>query len=184
MIGLFFLGIVYSIPLIPKMVRHKYPYSKIKDLPGSRSLSESLAWVAIISVIPLLRMHQIVWSPVLIGALVVFTMSYARSILFDIFQAQGDLIVGTETLPITLGEKKSLVLLKTTLLFTGFILVLSPIFGLTGPFSYLILFSLFGLSLCLPAYERRWLYPGPTFEALVESNFLLTGLFAYIWQVT
>jgi 4-hydroxy-3-methylbut-2-enyl diphosphate reductase len=111
-------------------------------------------------------------------------MSFARSIIFDVFQVQGDLIVGTETLPITLGEKRCLVLLKITLLFAGFMLVLSPLFGLASPFSYLILFSLFGLSLCLLAYERHWLYPGPTLEALVESNFFLTGLLACIWRIT
>ena len=184
MIGLILLGIVYSVPLIPKRFRYKYTYSKIKDIPGSRSLSESLAWVAVISVLPLLGIRHIVWSSVIIAALIVFTMSFARSIIFDVFQVQGDLIVGTETLPITLGEKKCLVLLKITLLFAGFMLGLSPLFGLASPFSYLILFPLFGLSLCLLAYERHWLYPGPTLEALVESNFFLTGLLACIWQVT
>ena len=184
MIGLILLGIVYSVPLIPQRVRHKYSYSKIKDIPGSKSLSESLAWVAVITVLPLLGRHHISWTSAIIAALVVFTLSFARSIFFDIFQAQGDLIVGTETLPITLGEKKCLVLLKISLLFTGLIIVSGPLFGLSSPFSYLILFSLFGLSLCLTAYERRWLYPGPTLEGLVESNFFLTGLLAFIWQTT
>jgi len=182
MTGLILLGIIYSLPLIPKRVRHKYTYSKIKDIPGSRSLSESLAWVAIIAILPLFGMRNIVWSSVIIACLVIFTLSFARSILFDIFQAQGDLIVGTETLPITLGEKKCLVVLKTTLLSTGFLLVSSPLFGLASSFSYLTLFPLFGLSLCLLAYERHWLYPGPTLEALVESNFFLTGILAFIWQ--
>jgi 4-hydroxy-3-methylbut-2-enyl diphosphate reductase len=164
-------------------VRHKYPYARIKDIPGSRSLSESLAWVAVITILPLLEANDIAWPAALISSLAVYSMSYARSILFNIFQAQGDLIVGTETLPIILGERKTLILVKIILVATGFILAASPVFGLVSPFSYLMLLSLLSLSLCLMAYEKRWLYPGITLEALVEGNFFLSGLLAVIWQV-
>ncbi len=180
--GLSFLGIVYSIPFIPERFRHRYAYAKIKDIPGSRGLSESLAWVAIITILPLLDMGRIVWSSVIVTTLVVFSMSYARAILFNIFQAQGDLIVGTETLPIILGEKKTLTLLKIILLLSAFILIFSPVLDLVGPFSFVMLFPLFALSLCLLSYERRWLYPGTTLEALVEGTFFLAGFLALIWQ--
>jgi len=180
--GLCLLGIAYSLPLVPERVRHKYPYAKIKDIPGSRSLSEALAWVAVIIVLPLLETNHIVWPAAIIAGLVVFSMSYARSILFNIFQVQGDLIVGTETLPITLGERKTLIFLKIILVVTGFIIVGSPALGLVCPFSYLVLLSLLSLSLCLLAYEKRWLYPGITLEALVEGTFFLAGLSAVVWQ--
>ena len=153
-----------------------------KDIPGSRSLSESLAWVAVITLLPLLHREHIVWSAGIATILIVFLMSYTRSILFDIFQVQGDLIVGTETLPITLGERKTLVLLKIILLGAGLILAGSPILRLSGPFSFAMLLSLIALSLCLMAYEKRWLYPGITLEALVEATFFLAGFLALIWQ--
>ena len=180
--GLSFLGIVYSVPIIPERFRHKYAYAKIKDIPGSRSLSESLAWVAIITILPLLDMPRIVWSSAIVTALIVFSMSYARAILFNIFQAQGDLIVGTETLPIILGEKKTLTLLKGILLLCAFVLVFSPILDLVGPFSFVMLFPLCALYLCVFSYERRWFYSGTTLEALVEATFFLAGFLAIIWQ--
>ena len=176
-------GIIYSLPLIPQRFQDKYPYSKIKDIPGSRSLSESLAWVTLITVLPLLEVGAIIWPAAIISFLVVFLMSYVRSALFDIFQVQGDLIVGTETLPIVLGEKRTLALLKLIVLTTGIILAGGPLLGLAGPSAYVMLISLLGLSLCLLAYEKHWLYPGINFEALVEANFLLAGLLAIIWQV-
>ena len=110
-------------------------------------------------------------------------MSYARAILFNIFQAQGDLIVGSETLPITLGEKKTLVLLKLILIITGAVLGLGPILGLVEAFSYIVLIPLIALRLCLMAYEKRWIYPGLALEAMVEGIFLIAGLLAVIWQV-
>ncbi len=180
--GLNLLGIAYSLPLLPKGLRQKYAYYKIKDIPGSRSLSEALAWVAVIIVLPLLDTAHIYWPAAIISSLVVFSMSYTRAILFDIFQAQGDLIVGTETLPITFGERKTLILVKVILIATVFILAGSPALGLMSYFSLLMLLPLLSFAMCLLAYEKRRLYPGATLEALVEGNFFLAGFLALIWQ--
>jgi 4-hydroxy-3-methylbut-2-enyl diphosphate reductase len=180
--GFSLLGIVYSIPLVPLSIRDKTPYSKIKDIPGSRTLSEALAWAAVIGVLPLLTADKIVWPSALTCIVIVFFISYTRSALFDIFQVQGDLIVGSETLPITLGEKKTLILLKFIILASGLLLAGAPLLGLLGPFSFLILVPLLTLFLCLFAYEKSWLYPGIRFEALVETNFFLAGFLALIWH--
>lgn len=180
--GLNILGIAYSLPLLPEAVRHKYAYYKIKDIPGSRSLSEALAWVAVIILLPLLEMKHIYWPAVAISSFTVFSMSYVRALLFDIFHVQGDLIVGSETLPTTLGERKTLILIKAILVSTIFILVGGAVLDLVTSFSYLVLLSLLSLSLCLLAYERRWLYPGTTLETLAEGNFFLAGFLALIWQ--
>ncbi len=110
-------------------------------------------------------------------------MVYVRSALFDIFQAQGDLIVGVETLPIVLGEKRTLFLLKGVILSGALINAAAGIFGLVGPFIYLLLLCLLSLGLSLLAYERRWLYPGTLLEAIVEGNFFFAGLLGLIWQI-
>ncbi len=109
-------------------------------------------------------------------------MGYVRAILFDIFQVQGDLIVGSETLPIILGEKKTLTFVKLILIVTAFILTAGPLLGLVSSFSYIILLPLLMLSFCLKAYEKRLLYPSIRLEALVESSFFLAGFLALMWQ--
>ena len=176
------LGIIYSIPLVPESIRHKAQYSKIKDIPGSRTLSEALAWAVIITILPLLEVNRIVWTPAIVSILTVFFMGYIRSAFFDIIRVQGDLIVGSETLPITLGEKKTLLLLKMLIFLSAIVLCGAPIIGLVNSFSFLFLVPLFTLALCLVAYERSWIYPDIAFEALVEGNFFLAGLLAVIWQ--
>jgi len=176
------LGVIYSIPLVPERFRHKSRYVKIKDIPGSRSLSEALAWVAVITILPMLETRGGKLWPAIITGLIVFSWSYARAIFFSLFQVQGDLMVGSETLPITLGERRTLLLLKIILIASAFILIVSPILGIAGSICYLMLVPLFTVSLSLVAYEKQWLYPGIALEALVESNFLLTGLLALIWQ--
>jgi 4-hydroxy-3-methylbut-2-enyl diphosphate reductase len=180
--GLSLIGLAYSLPLVPEKARHRYSYYKIKDIPGSRSLSESLAWVAIVAVLPLLEADHIAWTAALISSITVFTMSYVRSTMFDMFDVQGDLIVGTETLPISLGKRKTLLILKAVLVVACLFLLLCPFLGLVGRFSYVLLAPVITLLFCLLAYERRWVYPGFVLEAMVEGNFLIAGLLALIWQ--
>ena len=79
-------------------------------------------------------------TPAIVSFLFVFSMVYIRSGLFDIFQLQGDLIVGVETLPIILGKRRTLILLKSIIVAAGLILLLSPAIGLVGSFSYLLIF--------------------------------------------
>jgi 4-hydroxybenzoate polyprenyltransferase len=91
--------------------------------------------------------------------------------------------VGVETLPITLGEKKTLMLLKGVILLDALILLVAFILGLVNPFSYALIFCLLTMTLCLLVYEKRWLYPGTRMEYLVEGNFYLAGLLGLLWQI-
>ncbi len=182
-LGLSILGIIYSIRILPIRPKRLWRYTKIKDIPGSKTLSVALAWGVVITLLPLLVSPNTDWLVAIISFILVFSMVYARSALFDIFQAQGDLIVGVETLPIVLGEKRTLYLLKGVILSGALINATAGIFGLVGPFIYLLLLCLLSLGLSLLAYEKRWLYPGTRLEAIVEGNFFFAGLLGLIWQI-
>ncbi len=176
LVGLSLLGVVYSIPLIPESAGNRYRFVKIKDIPGSRSLSEALAWLAVMVLLPLFSSPSGPVLSVLMTAVVVFSFSYARAILFSLFQLQGDLMVGTETLPITLGERRTIALFKRILLVTALLLVGSSLFGLVSSGFLLMLIPILTLFMCLYAYEKQWLSPGIVLEGLVESNFVFAGL--------
>jgi len=174
--GLSFLGVVYSIPLVREGAGNRYRFVKIKDIPGSRSLSEALAWVAVMVFLPLFSGSPGSVLGVVIAAIIVFSFSYARAVLFSLFQLQGDLMMGTETLPITLGEKRTLTLFKRILMGTALLLVVSTLLSLVSSIFCLMLIPLLTLLLCLYTYEKQWLSPGIVLEGLVECNFLLAGL--------
>jgi (E)-4-hydroxy-3-methyl-but-2-enyl pyrophosphate reductase len=176
LVGLSLLGVVYSFPLIPEGAGNRYRFVKIKDIPGSRSLSEALAWVAVMVLLPLFSGFSGPVLSVVVTAIVVFSFSYARAVLFSLFQLQGDLMVGTETLPITLGEKRTLALFKRILAGTALLLVSSTLFGLVSPIFLLMLIPLLTLLICLYTYEKQWISPGIILEGLVEGNFLMAGL--------
>jgi len=180
--GLSLLGIIYSVPVVPALIRRRSPYTKIKDIPGSRSLSEALAWTAVIAVLPVLEAGGADGFSTVMTGLVVFTWSYARAIFFSLLQVQGDLMVGTETLPITLGERRTRILLRIILLIAAAALLAGPLLGRSAMFDYLMLIPLATLWMSLLAYERQWLSSGITLEAIVEANFLMTGILGLIWQ--
>lgn len=183
MAGLTLLGIFYSIPLVPSHIRHLWRYAKIKDIPGSKTFLEAIAWAVVITLLPLLALPAVEWPAVCITFFAVLTLAFVRTAFFDLFQVQGDLIVGTETLPISLGEKRTISLLKWIIVTSALVLVLAPIFGFVSLFSLLLMLCFFTLSLCLTAYEKRMIYPGNSLEFLVEINLILAGVLGFIWQM-
>lgn len=177
------LGIIYSLPLVPPRLRHFWRFTKIKDIPGSKTLSEAIAWAMVIALVPQLESNPAGALETLFTTLIVFSMVYIRSALFDIFQAQGDLIVGAETLPITLGEKRTLWLLKTVTLAGALLVLIAPALSPVRALSFLLLLCYTLLMLSLLAYEKRWLYPGTRLGAMVEGSFFLAGLLALLWHL-
>lgn len=176
------LGVLYSIPLVPPRIRHLWDYTRIKDIPGSKTLAVAMAWGTAIVVLPVVG-GDASGIPVVVAFTFVFCSAYVRSALFDIFQQQGDLIVGVETLPITLGEERTMRLLKGVSLFAGGVMMVAPLLGACSGFAYLLILCVISLFFLLLAYERRWLLPGRRFEALVEGNLYLAGVLALIWQL-
>lgn len=183
MTGLSLVGVIYSIPLVPVSVRHLWKYTQMRDIPGSKNLGEAVMWAAVIAIIPILESFDMHWTNVLITFLFVLMMAFVRAAFFDILEVQGDLVVGVETLPIMLGEKKTLRLLKTIITCAAIVLVIAPLIGAVGNFSYLMLIPLFALSILLVFYQKGRIQNGPMLEYMIEGNFLLTGLLAIAWQI-
>jgi 4-hydroxy-3-methylbut-2-enyl diphosphate reductase len=106
---------------------------------------------------------------------------FVRTAFFDILDMQGDRLVGKETIPTLLGEKRSLRLLKGML---AVLVVGLPLVGALGPLSALN----FLLAVCpaamfaiLLAWEKGFILPGIRLEFLVESHLVLAGLMALAW---
>lgn len=182
MIGMNILGIIYSFNIVPIRIQHLWRYTKIKDIPGSKTLAEAIAWAVVIMVIPLLAMERIEWPAAIITFYIVLSMAYVRSAFFEILQVQGDMIVGVESLPLILGEKKTIFLLKCVIISAAVFFIIPPVFKLTSPFSYILALPLLSFSYCLWKYEKGVVSPGPRIEFLLEGTLLLGGLFALIWQ--
>ena len=176
-------GVIYSFPIFPASLKKGVTFSKIKDIPGSRSLSEALGWTAVIGVLPLLERLPAVSYLEIYTVSIVMILSYVRALFFDVFQTQGDLIVGTETLPVILGEARTITIIKYLIASASGLSIVGAVIGLTDSFGFIMLLPILSLYLCINAYQERRVHPGPNLDAMVDGSFILAGLLGVIWQV-
>jgi len=182
-LALTILGLAYSIPIIPLRFGYLGRYAKIKDLPGSKTLAEALAWGTISSLLPLVGWSRPFWPGILISFLFVSSMCYVRAGLFDILNMQGDLIVGKETLPIALGERRALKLLLLVNGFAAGLLLIGAATGIVSSLGYPLMICFLIAMAYLTAYQKRWVKNGASLQAIVEGNLLFAGALALVWKL-
>ena len=176
------LGLSYNIRLLPKRFAH-WKYRRIRDFPGSKTLLIAIAWGMVTAVLPPLSITtQFHWITALI-----FLWSagfvFVRTAFFDILDMQGDRIVGKETMPILLGEKRSMRLLKIMIAMLIAILLLAAAFQYTTSLGFLLVACPVSMLLILIAYERGLMLPSIKLEILIETNFILAGILSFIWML-
>jgi 4-hydroxy-3-methylbut-2-enyl diphosphate reductase len=96
---------------------------------------------------------------------------------------QGDRIVGQGSLPILLGEKRTLRLLKQLLIIFLVALIIAPTAGIATTLAYGMILSILYVAGILTAFERQWVLPGFRFEFLVETLFVFTAVVAVVWKL-
>lgn len=172
-----FFGIIYSVPIIPKSLLPFIKVRGLREIPGSKTFLVAAAWAMVTVLVPYLDDNH---HPDLVTAGVlsfVFLLVFVRNALFDVFEVQGDRIVGKETLPVCIGEKKTFFLLH---LITGVLiacLLVMPVFGLISPLAYWLVPGMSYLIGLMYLYEKEYIVQGPKLEFWLESFFfLLAGL--------
>jgi (E)-4-hydroxy-3-methyl-but-2-enyl pyrophosphate reductase len=175
------LGILYSFQIVPAVWLRFTRMKKIKDFPASKTLSVALGWGGVTTLLPAMAEHQSLNLSMVIIFLIICSFVYIRSGLFDVLDIQGDLIVGKETLPIIIGEEKTIRYLKRLSLLTMFGLSAGALGGLLPFWSLWLLISLLYQFCFLFIYEKSRALPGNVFfEAMVETGFILAGVSALL----
>jgi 4-hydroxy-3-methylbut-2-enyl diphosphate reductase len=176
------MGLSYNLPLFPKGFTY-IKYRRIRDIPGSKTLLIALAWGVVTAVLPPLSVEkQFSWISGLIFLWSVGIV-FVRTAFFDILDMQGDRIVGKETIPILLGEKHSIRLLKIVLVVLVAILLLSAGLQLISRLGFLLILCPAFLYIILSVYENRWMLPSIKMEFLIESTFVMTGILSFFWTL-
>jgi 4-hydroxy-3-methylbut-2-enyl diphosphate reductase len=175
------LGLSYNVQLVPRRFSHLL-YRRIRDIPGSKTYLIAMAWGVVTAILPALDE----WGRVGRGTTLVFfwatAMVFVRTAFFDILDMQGDRIVGKETLPVLLGEKKSMHLLKFTLIGIAGSMIAAGLLGWVPMLSLILAFCPLFLLAILSTYERGGMLPGIRLEFLVESHFTLAGILTLFWM--
>jgi len=174
------MGLSYNLRVVPEWIP-SLRYRRVRDIPGSKTILIAVAWGVVTAILPALSSPEEMQT----GTVVVFIWSsgmvFVRSAFFDILDMQGDRIVGKETIPILLGEKRSKALLKSVLLIVFSTLMVSSMVGLISNLGFGLAACPVLMAMVLAAHDQGYRFPLFRLEFIVETHFLLAGSIAYSW---
>ncbi len=182
--GMSFFGVLYSVHFIPRFLLPIIKVRRLKEIPGSKTFFVAMAWAFVTTVVPALGVMKWPGPQTMSVFVFVLMLIYVRSALFDVFDVQSDRLVGKETLPVFIGEKKTLVFLHIIMGLLVTMLIVLPIIGLMPSLAlwfipaviYLICLSLF--------YEKGYINQGPKLDFYLESLLIILAGLALLGQVT
>jgi 4-hydroxy-3-methylbut-2-enyl diphosphate reductase len=178
------LGLLYSVRIFPESWLRVVRVAKLKDIPASKTIFVAGGWSVVATLLPALREGNNLNLKALFAFAAVFALVFLRSALFDIVDIQGDRLVGEETLPIVIGEKRTRRLLVYLVFGLAIGFAVAPFLGLATGFSYILLITCCYMGLSLFVHRRELLRPGSLrFETLVENSFYLSGGLAVLYQL-
>jgi (E)-4-hydroxy-3-methyl-but-2-enyl pyrophosphate reductase len=176
------IGLMYSFKIIPERLARATGISRLKEIPGSKTMFTAVAWGVLAALIPVVCSDQESSGATAIAFFFVAGMIFIRSGLFDLLAIEGDRVVGKETLPIILGKERTFKLLYfSSLAFIG-MLVGAAWGGVIPSLGYALSLSGVYMLAYLVLYHRGIMESGLMLESLVEGNMILAGILAFIWD--
>ncbi len=171
------LGMMYGMEKAPDI-----PFiGRFKEIPGSKTAAIALAWAVVAVLLPVLGSHEPLLSSHIGWTLaLVFVLVFVRCALFDVLDIHGDRLVGRETLPVLLGEVKTLALVHKVLAVVLLLFVVLPFAGWLPSLAWWLAPAVLMMDLLARLYERKKLPPGPRFELFLEGVFALMALLAWL----
>jgi 4-hydroxy-3-methylbut-2-enyl diphosphate reductase len=171
-------GVLYSLPILPRIITNIIRVRKLKEIPGSKTFFVALAWSFVTVLIPAIHINAL--SPENLAVFLLISLFvFIRTVLFDVFDIQGDMIAGKETLPVCIGEKRSIRLLYSSMGLLAILLVVFTATGLTEQSGIWMLVPVLSLLLLTRLYEKKKLVQGIRLEFWLESHFYLIA--ASVW---
>jgi (E)-4-hydroxy-3-methyl-but-2-enyl pyrophosphate reductase len=175
--GMSMLGIFYSVQVIPRSLLPNITVRGLKEIPGSKTFMVAVAWAFVTTLIPAWSTDSYPGFMTFAVLLFVLLLVFVRNAFFDVMEVQGDRIVGKETLPVWIGEKKTLTILHILMGFLLVMLVLMPLLGLMTRVGFWLLPGLLYIIGLIRLYEKEKISQGPRLEFYLETVFyLLAGL--------
>lgn len=169
------LGVVYNIDIGQTPLRRKRP-PRLRDIPGSKTVLVALAWGIVASIFPAFGGIGRISGITVIVFVWLAALVFVRTAYFDITDMQGSRIVGKETIPIVLGEARTLKLLKGILVGMFLLLPVSAVFGIIALPGVLLSLCPLAMLVFLYAHDRGDFFPGLWRGFLMESHFVAAGL--------
>lgn len=172
-------GMLYAVKIFPQSWR----IERMKDLPGSKNLFTALAWASVTVLVPRLESSLTLTIGTVLAFLFIFSLVFIKSALSDMISIQSDRLIGRETIPVLIGEKKTRDLLLGVSLFMVGVMTLAYPLGWASTLSFALLASLFYVWICFYLYDRRAELSSLVLEGLLQTNYIISGVSTLSWLV-
>lgn len=175
-------GVIYNLNLFSINLSPLTYITRLKEIPGSKTIFTSVAWGVLAALIPVLSSERVLSPATFFAFFFVAGLIFIRSGLFEIQALEGDRVVGKETLAIALGKQKTLKLLYGlgTVLFVT--MAGATLAGLLPTLGYALLPCVLYALAYVTIYRLGYMGGGLLWESLVEVNMVLAGLIAFLWD--
>ncbi|MFP4257087.1 MAG: 4-hydroxy-3-methylbut-2-enyl diphosphate reductase [Desulfobacterales bacterium] len=171
------LGIIYNIEIEGSGLGK---IGVLKRLPGSKTLLVTMAWGIAAALLPALDSQGGPGAAGIVAFAWICAMVFVRTAFFDIIDMQGSRIVGRETIPILLGEKRTMNLLKAVLAAAFVLLPAGAAAGLVVPAAAALSLVPAAMFAFLYTHGRTSLFLGIMRGFIMESHFILAGILALL----
>ena len=172
-------GVLYNTRILPRGWR----FRSLKDIPGSKNIATAIAWAAVAALLPWIEAGAKPAPGVLTAFLFIVGIVFIRSALSDILDIQSDRLIGRETLPVLIGEGKTLILLQGISGVLFLLLCAAPLAGWSTSLGFFLLPCVFYIWICFKLYDTRSAISGVVLEGLLESGYIIAGVSAFLWLV-
>jgi 4-hydroxy-3-methylbut-2-enyl diphosphate reductase len=165
------LGLSYNLKILPAMAGG---LKRIKEIPGSKTLLITAAWGTVTCILPAVSNP----TGIEVVPALVFSMGIvlARTAFFNVLEMQGDRITGKESLPILIGEQKTISLIGWVLGATALVTLISSLMGLISPLGFLLMLVPISLGYVINLSKKGIFLPGTQLEIIVESHLIIPGI--------
>jgi 4-hydroxybenzoate polyprenyltransferase len=170
-------GVLYNTNLLPAGWR----FQSLKDLPGSKNIATAVAWGAVTAILPWLEKGPAPTPGLAVAFFFTASLVFILSALSDILDIQSDRLIGRETLPVFIGEKRTLLLLQVISGLLFVLLLIASQAGWTTSLGFVLFSSVFYIWICFKLYDRRSGFSGVVLEGLLESSYIVAGTGALLW---
>ncbi|MCK5541944.1 MAG: 4-hydroxy-3-methylbut-2-enyl diphosphate reductase [Desulfobacterales bacterium] len=172
------LGLSYNLKIIPPIFGIK-KIKRIKDIPGAKTILIATAWGIVTSILPAISNSGNLFPA---GIAFIFStgLVFVATALIDILGIQGDRITGRETIPILIGEKKSITIIKQVLIAIPIILISTSFFKIINSLGFFLVIPPL-LMLYITIYiDKENIKSRMKFRFIIEFNYIIAGIIAGI----
>jgi len=171
------IGVLYAVRIFPQGWR----VERMKDLPGSKNVLTALAWAAVTALVPRIELSLTVTVGMILAFFFSFALVFIKSTLSDMINIQSDRLIGRETIPVLIGEKKTRELLVGVSIILFSVMTSAPLLGWSSALGFVLLTCVFYVWICFYLYDRRAELPSIVMEGLLQTNYVLAGLSTLSW---